>query len=285
MFARYLTKRRRSSRFRKQAVIEEDGSFDRPSLSKAGALFQSYMASQEDIEMPLVEKTVSTGKLDDDDQELLEVLQKSSKKEISALHRIQQRMRPKSFIETLAAIHRETASLSSPHATSMSALPFSPPSKSGSKGSLSKLALKTTVVNQAKHENKPAVESMENIPVHAKVSASPVLREKRIPRNRPKSLYETDVARRKISQTRRARVRPASLYIQHRIQDAIPETQVSIDIEPEMPSKSSKSSSRKYLEIGSLHDLQFHSMTVDEEENVIAEIEKQLIAQVCDENE
>lgn len=278
IFCRYLTRRRRSSRFRKQAVIEEDGSFDRPSLAKAGALFQSYMASQEDFDIPQADTSaevdVVEDKNDDEDKEIIQVLEKSSEAEISALHRIQQRMRPKSFIETLAAIHRESISLSSPHAMSMTSL-----SKGGSKSNLTKEV-----------KMKPAVKSVENVATdenNTTERSSPTLRGKEETRRRPKSLYETGANKRRKSQTRMPRARPASLYVQHRIQDAIPETQreIPIDIEPAMPSKGSKSSSQKYLEFGSLQDLPFHAMTADEEENVIAAIEKQLIAQVCDENE
>ena len=274
---RFLTKRRRSSRFRKQAVIDEDGSFDRPSVSKAAALFQSYMASQEDIEISVNETpTVNSEENDDDDDlELIKVLEQSSESEISALHRIQKRMRPKSFIETLASIHREATSLMSPIAYSMHSL-----TKTGSKGSLSNLGKKA--VN-------PVTKSAEvlNPTNETASSSSPVLREKEKPRNRPKSLYEPAATRRKLSHTRKQRARPASLYMQHRIQEAIPETQreIPIKIESGTPLKGSRSSSHKYLDIGSLHDIPFSAMTADEEENVIAEIEKHLIAQVCDENE
>ena len=274
---RYLTRRRRSSRFRKQAVIDEDGSLDRPSLSRPAALFQSYMASHENIEIPEEDKTsVAVSGNEDDDHEIIEVLQKSSEAEISALHRIQQRMRPKSFVESLAAIHRETASLSSPLAYSLTSLP--------------KADSKYKPLHLVEQKTKPEAKSDEKISNYldeATSSNNPAWRGKQKLRNRPKSLYETGVARRKISQTKKPRARPASLYIQHRIQEAIPETQREspIQIESEIPWNDSRSSSQKYLEIGSLHDIPFSSMTADEEENVIAEIEKQLIAQVCDENE
>ena len=245
-------------------------------MSKAAALFQSYMASQEDVDTSESDKPVAaSGGDSDEDLELIKVLEKSSEAEISALHRIQKRMRPKSFIETLASIHRETASLGA-HAYSMTSL-----AKTGSKGSLSNLGQKE-VVAAAK-----SVEKVLSTPKETASSSSPVLRGKQKVRNRPKSLYETGVTRRRLSQARKPRARPASLYIQHRIQEAIPETQreIPIQIEPEFPLSDSRSSSRKYLDIGSLHDIPFSAMTADEEENVIAEIEKQLIAQVCDENE
>ena len=245
-------------------------------MSKAAALFQSYMASQEDMEIPVSDTlAVNSEENIDDDLELIKVLEKSTESEISALHRIQKRMRPKSFIETLASIHREATSLMSPHAYSMNSL-----AKTGSTGSLSNLG-KKEVTSAAK-----SVEVLNPMNETA-ISSSPVLRGKQNPRNRPKSLYETGATRRRLSQTRKPRARPASLYIQHRIQEAIPETQreIPIQIESEMPLKSSGASSLKYLDIGSLHDIPFSTLTRDEEENVIAEIEKQLIAQVCDENE
>jgi len=271
----FITRRRRSSRFRKQAVVD-DGSFDRPSMSRAAVLFQSYMASQEEIESPGHENpTEPIEDNSDDDLELIKVLEKSSEAELSALHRIQKRMRPKSFIETLASIHRETTNLISPRAHSMHSL-----AKVGSKGSLTNLGKKA--VNSAGNSSENVLSTVKE----TASSNSPVLRAKQKPRNRPKSLHEAAVTRRKVSQTRKPKARPVSLYIQHRIQEAIPETQREIPIQIEsVPLKGSKSSSNKYLDVGSLHDIPFSSMTAAEEENVIAEIEKQLIAQVCDEND
>eukprot|EP00795_Rhopilema_esculentum_P002574 gene2574-767_t len=262
-----LTRRRRSSRFRKQAIIEEDSQFERPSILKKTAMYQSYMASQDDM-LNVDEQQETEEK--EDDAELIKVLESSSQSEISALHRIQQRLRPKSFIENLAAIHRETMGIPSPRASSMTALAH----LGATGGSNIRLDF---LKDEAKIKN-----TLKKSPAESK---SPKLRRKQKARNRPTSLYETSVVRRKLSQGKKSRTRPASLYVQHRIQEAIPEAITSpgeVEISG-MPLQKSASLGEKI--IGSLHDIRFSKLTADEEDTVIAQIEKSLIAQVCDEND
>lgn len=284
-------------------MIEEDGSFEKKSLTDIAALSQSYVASQ--VNLTNAQVTAQSSENNDEDTELDEVLEKITPEEISALNRIQVRMRPKSFIENLAAIHRE--SIKTSQAFSMTEL-----SRIGEKnprfGDIrrkSESAMKFQSIRDAnetgkqghdqkgsdKEEEDKQEESKQDKQQQSEVTQAPWRGKQRL-RNRPKSLYETGAVMKKINQGKKPRTRPASLYIQHRIQAAIPESQSPRDTY--FPIETSISidqlagratSAEQIIQIGSIHDIPFSTMTADEEETVIAEIEKQLIAQVCDENE
>ena len=284
-------------------MIEEDGSFEKQSLTDIAALSQSYVASQ--VNLTNAQVTAQSSQNNDNDTELEEVLEKITPEEISALNRIQVRMRPKSFIENLAAIHRE--SIKTSQAFSMTEL-----SRIGEKGprfsdirrkSESAVKLQSTrdgkeTIKQG-HDQKGSdtweqdeqEDSERDKQQQSEATQAPWRGKQRL-RRRPKSLYETGAVIKRINQGKKPRTRPASLHIQHRIQAAIPEslsprdtcfpvaTSISID---QLAGRAT--SAEQIIEIGSIHDIPFSTMTADEEETVIAEIEKQLIAQVCDENE
>ncbi len=260
-----IHQRRRSSRFHKQANIEDEETANQGSnLQEATGLSQSYLASHEHI--PSMQD-IASGNQRSLDESLHDALANITPREMSALHRLQVKMRPKSLIENLAAIHRESEAM----AASMSALPtsglYENPAFGSSKTSLPSLGIGTGMGRKRVMERgpEPPSDDMKTLGVTPRGNQRM--------RSRPKSLYETGAAKRKISQ-KKFRSRPSSMYIPHTIEEdkahgVVGENKPTVQV----------------IDIDSLQNLDDYALSAADEDHVMAKLEQQLIADVCQENE
>lgn len=83
-------------------------------------------------------------------------------------------------------------------------------------------------------------------------------------------MYDTGSVKRKVNSNQRTRSRPSSLFLPQ-----IPQTIEEQEHNPTV----------EVIDIDSLQNLQYASLSVTEEEKMIADLEQQMIAEVCEENE
>ncbi len=230
---------------------------EQPSPETTG-LSQSYFAAEEPAPFPA---ETPTQDIDNNNEgELLPVLENITPREISAIQRLQMKMRPKSLIENLAAIHRESVAL----ASSMTALPTSsthdhPPPRRPRPRPKSALFEEIRRHGSSEKVLEPEKENTEDTAV--------TIRGKQRSRRRPMSMYDTGATKKKISH-KKSRARPSSWYIPQTIQeDKAPEPTVQV------------------IDIESLQNLEDYALSAADEDKMMANLEKQLIADVCEENE
>eukprot|EP00794_Sanderia_malayensis_P019833 gene19833-21775_t len=254
-----LHKRRRSSRFRKQANFSDNDNevaADHISqLHDATSLSQSYLASCANIPS---HDDLTSATDQGEEERISDILDHITPREVSALHRLQMKMRPKSLIENLAAIHRENVAT----ASSIAALPTSSLHEIPMRGESSKKSLPLLGLGRKRFkENMPEA----SVPPGTSTNSSVTVSGRQRIKCRPQSLYETGATKRKVSM-KRFRSRPSSLYMPHTIQE---------DVKPTV----------KVIDIDSLQNLEDYALSPQDEDHVMAKLEEQLIADVCDDSE